>query len=141
MDYISLNVLQKLKASGFSYPEYEHFLNNGMLFYYQGDEYLIGGYSKGNFSEQDIEVAKNGVWIPEASQLLSWLAHTDFCTTITNDGEGCYKVQATDLVNGSIYYGRDLTFANALAVVIKKICRSKQREYIPEPTFRLQISD
>lgn len=141
MDYITLNTLQKLKDAGFSYLEYEHFLNNGMMFYYQGDEYLIGGYSNEDFSEQDVEVAQNGVWLPEASQLLSWLVHTGFRTIITNDGQGYYEVQATDLINGLIYYGKDLTFANALAVTIKRICKSKQREYIPESTLRLQIVD
>ena len=141
MDYITLNTLQSLKDVGFSYPEYEHFLNNGMLFYYQGDEYFIGGYSNGNFSKQDMEIARNGVWLPEASQLLAWLVHTGFRVTITNEENGYYNIQAIDLINGSEYKGKDLTFANTLAVVIKKICKSQKREYIPEVTFRLQIID
>ena len=46
MDYITIDTLRKMKAVGFTYPEYEHFLNYGMLFYYNDDEYFIGGFSK-----------------------------------------------------------------------------------------------
>ena len=141
MDYITLTTLQKLKEAGFSYPEYEHFLNSGMLYHYQGDEYLIGGFAGGQFTRQDVEAARYGIWLPEASQLLSWLTHTGFRVTITNEPEPFYQVQATDTVTGSVYDGKDLTLANALAVTIRKICKSAQRPYIPAPSLRLPIVD
>ena len=39
MDYITIDTLRKLQAVGFTYPEYEHFLNIGMMFFYNDDEY------------------------------------------------------------------------------------------------------
>lgn len=70
MDYISIDTLRKMKAAGFSYPYYEHFLNYGMLYNYHDNEYFIGGYSDSNFSNLDKEVAQQGEWLPEAAQLL-----------------------------------------------------------------------
>jgi hypothetical protein len=58
-----------------------------------------------------------------------------------NEPEPFYQVQATDTVTGSVYDGKDLTLANALAVTIRKICKSAQRPYIPAPTLRLPIAD
>lgn len=99
MDYITIDTLRKLQAVGFTYPEYEHFLNIGMMFFYNDDEYLIGGYCKGDLSEKDIEVAQRGDWLPEASQLLEWLKNTHFNVTITLNDEPYYSVQATDTIN------------------------------------------
>ena len=39
MDNITIDTLRKMKAVGFTYPDYEHLLNYGMLFYYNNDEY------------------------------------------------------------------------------------------------------
>ncbi len=139
MDYITIDTLRKLQAVGFTYPEYEHFLNVGMLFFYNDDEYLIGGFCNDNFSEKDIEVAQQGVWLPESSQLLEWLKNTHFNVKITLNEEAYYSVQATDTINQSLYSGSGYPLANALAKVIIKICKSKQRAYIPEPTLRLHI--
>lgn len=139
MDYITINILRELQAVGFSYPEYEHFLNIGMLFFYHDDEYLIGGFSEGDFSEQDKEVAQKGEWLPEASQLLAWLRNTGFKVTVSMNEANYYSVQAIDSINALIYSGGDYTLANALAKVIIRICKSKQRKYSPQTTFRLQI--
>ncbi len=136
MDYITINTLKKLQAVGFSYPDYEHFLNQGMLFYYQDDEYRIGGFSKDDFTEQDKIVAEQGEWLPEASQLLAWLKNTDFRVTISMDETSCYSVQATDIINNAFYNAGDYTLANALAKVIMKICKSHLRRYVPKRSIR-----
>lgn len=139
MDYITINTLQKLRAVGFSYPEYEHFLNYGMLYYYHDDEYLIGGFSEGDFTERDKEVAQQGEWLPEDTQLLEWLKYTDFKVTVSVDEENYYSIQAIDSINNAVYTGGDYTLANALAKVIIKVCKSKRREYTPKTTFRLRV--
>lgn len=136
MDYITIYTLQKMRAAGFSYPEYEHFLNHGMLFYYQDDEYRIGGFSKADFTEQDKLVAEQGEWLPEASQLLAWLKNTDFHVAISLDESNHYAVQATDRINNAVYAGGDYTLANALAKVIMKICKSHLRQYTPQSSIR-----
>ena len=139
MDYITIDTLRKMKAVGFSYPDYEHFLNFGMLYYYNEDEYFIGGYSAGEFTDKDREVAEHGEWLPEASQLLSWLTDTDFTVNISVDDEMYFAIQATDMVDGTAYNGGGLTLANALAKTITKICKSKHRPYIPKSRLTLEI--
>lgn len=140
MDYITIDTLRKLQEVGFSYPEYEHFLNIGMLFFIDGDEYLIGGCGD-VFTERDEEVAKHGEWLPDATQLLSWLKNTGFVVAFAVDEEGYYSAQAKDMKNETLYIGGDYTLANALAKVIYKICKSKRREYVPQATLRLEITE
>ena len=139
MDYITIDTLRQMCAVGFSYPDYEHFLNYGMLYHYNGDEYFIGGFSGDDFRDQDREVAAKGQWLPEASQLLSWLTATDFSVTISVDEKMYFSIQATDTINGTQYTGGGLTLANALAKTITKICKSHRRPYIPRSTHRLEI--
>lgn len=136
MDFLTIHTLRKMRVAGFSYPEYEHFLNQGNLFYYQDDEYLIGGFSKDDFTEQDKIVAEHGEWLPEASQLLAWLKSTDFHVAISMDETSYYAVQATDTINHAVYVGGDYTLANALANVILKICKSHLRAYTPKSSIR-----
>lgn len=136
MDYITIYTLRKMRAAGFSYPDYEHFLNQGMLFFYQDDEYWIGGYGKDDFTKQDKIVAEQGEWLPEASQLLAWLKNTAFHVSISLDESNYYAVQATDTINNAVYAGGDYTLANALANVITKICKSRLRAYTPKSSIR-----
>lgn len=139
MDYITIDTLRKMKAVGFTYPEYEYFLNCGMLYHYNGDEYYIGGYSAGDFSDLDKEVAQKGEWLPEATQLLEWLTSTGFKISIAIDDGQCFSIQATDMVDGTAYNGSGHTLANALAKTITKICKSNQRSYMPKQKVRLEI--
>ena len=60
MGYITYETMQQLKAVGFNFPTYEHFLNLGMIYYYQGDEYIIGGNLTTKFTEKDKIVAQAG---------------------------------------------------------------------------------
>ena len=139
MDYITIDTLRKMKAAGFSYPEYEHFLNYGMLYYYHDDEYFIGGFSVGDFSSLDKEVARQGEWLPEATQLLEWLTNTDFKVNITIEDRQYFSIQAIDMIDGTLYNGGGLTLANALAKTITKICKTNRRNFIPKPKLRLEL--
>lgn len=138
MDYITVHTLRKLKKAGFSYPEYEHSLQTGMVYYYQDDEYTIGGGTFASFSEFDKAAARDGEWLPDSEQLLSWLKYTDFKVDISVEGN-YFAVQATDLINGSVFTRDGFTLANALAFLIRKICKSKQREYVPRSPLILQV--
>ena len=138
MDYITVHTLRKLKKAGFSYPDYEHFLNKGMVYYYQDNEYFIGGRTFDSFTEFDKAAARDGEWLPEACQLLSWLRNTDFKVDISVEGN-YFAVQATDLIIGSVFLSEGYSLADTLAFLIRKICKSKQREYVPQSVLRLQI--
>lgn len=131
MDYITFDTIQKLQSVGFTYPEYEHCLNHGMLFYYNGDEYTIGGFTMDSFSALDEEVAKHGQWLPYSSHLFKWLEYTDFTVSVLTDSDGYFSVQATDLINNEVYSCGGITLANALAKLIYKILKSKKRTYLP----------
>ena len=141
MDYITIDTLRKMKAVGFTYPEYEHFLNYGMLFYYNDEEYFIGGFSNNTFSDLDKEVAQQGEWLPEAAQLLEWLTNTDFKVTISIDEGQYFSIQAIDITDGTLFNGGELTLANALAKTITKICKANRRSYVPRAKLRLEIFD
>lgn len=141
MDYITIDTLRKMKAVGFTYPEYEHFLNYGMLFYYNDEEYFIGGFSNNTFSDLDKEVAQQGEWLPEAAQLLEWLTNTDFKVTISIDEGQYFSIQAIDITDGTLFNGGGLTLANALAKTITKICKANRRSYVPRAKLRLEIFD
>lgn len=139
MDNITIDTLRKMRAAGFSYPEYEHFLNYGMLFYYHNDEYVIGGFSNGAFSDIDKEVAQKGEWLPDAAQLLEWLTDTDFKVNISIDDGQYFTIKATDMIDGALYNGGGITLADALAKTITKICKSNRRSYVPRARLRLEI--
>ena len=141
MDYITIDTLRKMKEVGFTYPEYEHFLNYGMLFYYNDEEYFIGGFSNNTFSDLDKEVAQQGEWLPEAAQLLEWLTNTDFKVTISIDEGQYFSIQAIDITDGTLFNGGGLTLANALAKTITKICKANRRSYVPRAKLRLEIFD
>lgn len=111
-----------------------------MLYFYHDDEYVIGGNSLADFSEQDRLVSQQGCWLPDDSQLLKWLQETDFDVSIQWDSEERYfHVWATDCQNGVKYKAGGIDIANALAKLIYKICKSAQRPYVPHESLRLEI--
>lgn len=94
MEHITLDTLKKLISVGFSFGDYEHHLNKGMLYYYDNDEYLIGGYSNKDFTDEEKRISENGTWIPDADSLLKWLQSCGFCYRI--EWDGYYNVSAID---------------------------------------------
>ena len=110
-------------------------------FYYNDEEYFIGGFSNNTFSDLDKEVAQQGEWLPEAAQLLEWLTNTDFKVTISIDEGQYFSIQAIDITDGTLFNGGGLTLANALAKTITKICKANRRSYVPRAKLRLEIFD
>lgn len=140
MENITYETMQKLKSVGFTYPDYEHFLNSGMMYDVQGEQYLISGNSVDGFSEQDRLAAQERCWLPDGEQLLKWLQNNGFAVTIQWDAaERYFHVMAKDGLSGTEYSRGGPTFADALALLIYKICKSARRPYIPEPTLRLEV--
>lgn len=142
MDNITESMMLKLKSVGFCYPDYEHRLNMGMVYSYQGIEYCIGGWENGEFTEADRLVAKEGLWLPDGAQLLAWLRSNAFSVAIHLDAaEQYWHVCATDSVTGAEFTGGGIPLAYALHKVIYKICKSNQREYNPVSTLQLAIQN
>lgn len=78
MTYITLEIKKKLDSVGFSFQDYERFLNVGMVYSYQEDEYIVGGFCNAEFSQTDKEVTSNGEWLPDSHQLFRWLQQCGF---------------------------------------------------------------
>ena len=130
MENLTFETMKALKSAGFTYPEYEHFLNYGMVYYYLGKEYTIGGCWDADFSKQDELIAREGCWLPDESQLCTWLVACDFSYQIQWDNKQRYfHVEIIDEVTGAQYHGGGITLVNALAKGILKICKSGLRCY------------
>ena len=129
-----------MRAAGFSYPEFENILNNGMMYYYLGDEYIIGGFSQEGFSECDKLVQQNGCWLPDEAHLLNWLNANGFSYSLqwSNDQKR-YRIEVNDSICNASYTAGGIDVINTLAKVIIKICKSKLRSYIPVSNLRVEI--
>ena len=140
MDHITEPMMRQLISVGFSYPDYEHHLNHGMLYYYQDSYYCIGGWENGHFTDTDILAAQDGLWIPDGFQLLEWLKGNAFTVSIQLDSEEQYfHISASDTHNDHTYTGGGPLLSHALHKAIYKICKSNRREYCPDKKLRLPI--
>ena len=130
--------MRQLQSVGFSYPDYEHHLNFGTVYGWRGSAYRIGGWEDGELSETDRQAAAEGLWLPDSSQLLSWLKGCGFTVSMQLDADGYCHVTATDAGNGNQYSGGGPVLSHALHKTIYKICKSGIR-YSPQPPLRLEI--
>lgn len=141
MNCITYHMMQQLRAVGFSFPDYEHCLNLGMVFYYNNDEYYIGGFGNSEYSKLAIVAAREGCWLPSEDQLLEWLYLVGFDVDIhlTSDLMR-FRVTAKDQVNQMQYFAQGGSLAYALHKLIYKICKAKKRQYIPRSLNRIELS-
>lgn len=131
---------EELKKIGFQFPDYEHFCEAGMTYWYNKKEYVIGGFWDQKQTAFDHEVAENGVWLPDSEQLMEWLQRNDFDVIIHwNDALQYFDVHATDMQTSTRYDAGGGDICNSLGKLIKKICKSNERDYIPRPVERLEI--
>lgn len=132
MTYISLMTKRKLDSVGFSFPDYEEFLNLGMVYAYQDDEYFIGGFCRNDFTETDRRVSENGEWLPDCDQLLRWLQQCSFDVSIQwNNEESRYNISATQVEYGK-FEVETMDLAEGLGKIIYKICKKTQGKCRPE---------
>ena len=140
MDYLSYEQMQKLKSVGFTYPEYEHLLNLGMVYYYHGREYFIGGYDCSGYTETDRIIAQEGCWLPSGEQLLRWLAQIEFSVNILWDTDRqCFNINAIDSHTKSCYCANGKVLTYTLANLVYKICKANLRPYSPNVLVKLRI--
>ena len=138
MDNITEYMIRQLQSVGFSYPDYEHHLNFGMVYAWNSGTYRIGGCEDGTFSKTDRQAAAEGLWLPDSDQLLSWLKGCGFTVSMQLDADGYCHVTATDSGSGNQYSGSGPVLSHALHKAIYKICKSGG-PYRPEPILRLEI--
>ena len=136
---ITVDRMRKMKKAGFSDPQRDKRCAVGTAYYYQGREYIIGCSSNGKLTDFDREVAENGEWLPDQFDLFEWLYYTDFRVTVIFGEEHIFYVKATDLVNGKEYSAGSLSLDDTLACVIRKICKSGERDYTPRPALIIEV--
>lgn len=141
MTYITLDTKKRLEAAGFSFPDYEEFLNLGMVYSYQEDEYVIGGFCNSEYSQKDEEVYQHGDWLPDSNQLLQWLQQCGFDISVRWNAQECsFYISATKQEYGE-FEARGIDLADGLASVIYKICKATQGKCVPKRMFRLEIQN
>lgn len=140
LGHVPIEMVIKMKSVGFSFVENEHFLNLGVVFYYQGKEHYIGGTALDEFTEKEKEIAAAGIWLPSDEDLLDWLNLVSFDVFIErNHDTKIFQVKAVDKQTGYLYRAGHSDLAYALAKIVYSICKEKCRPYIPEEQLRLKI--
>lgn len=139
MTYISLETKKKMERVGFSFADYEEFLNLGMIYSYQNDEYVIGGFCNNSFTEMDKIVSQNGEWLPDSFQLLQWLQQCRFDVSILwKHEESIFCISATH-TDGDIYETKSVDLAEGMGNIIYKICKKTQGKCSPDKLLRAKI--
>jgi hypothetical protein len=121
-------MIDNLRKYGFSFPEIERELcNPGNVFFFEGEEYIIGGKCDGTpSSEQDERVAGEGKWLPTTDQLLLWLQwKVDNDITIKYDSAEMYFYSEIQDPDGNTYTGSGPDLLCSLYKLILKILKNK----------------
>ncbi len=146
MSYLTLEMVQKLKSVGFSFHDVfkncsnsepvpfdkEHYCGQGMVYCFEGYDYVIGGKCEDSlmcFSEQDQKVAREGVWLPQEHDLIAWLQWKTDCDVSIDfvNAEGYFYGKAT-AKDGTVFTGSGPDLLCCLYKLTYKICRHLQKK-------------
>ncbi|MGI6248970.1 MAG: hypothetical protein ACOYJX_06165 [Acutalibacteraceae bacterium] len=125
---ITISVAEELYKLGFTYRHYQKNFHKGMVFYYNEIEWVLGGDLEEDITEFDKEIIEKGTWLPSEIHLIEWLQDNGFAIAIINI-DGFWELQCKDLETCTKYYTKVPTLDFALAVVIKKILKKKERPF------------
>ena len=125
---ISIMVAQELYDLGFSYRHYKEHISKGMVYYYDNNEWVIGGNANEPITDFQEKIVKNGIWLPSENHLIEWLLDNDFTFSIVNN-DGFFEVNCLDSITGTKYSAKLPTLEFAIAAIIKKILKKHEREF------------
>lgn len=125
---ISFETADELYALGFSYRHYHDHPQKGMVYYYDGSEWVIGGDSEAPLTEFEKNIVENGVWLPSEIQLIEWLLDNDFIFSIVNT-DGFFDVVCKDTVTQIQYKSKMPTLDYTISAIIRKILKKKERKF------------
>lgn len=128
MSYLTVEMIDELRKYGFSFPEIERELcNQGNVFFFEGEEYVIGGKCNGTpLSEQDKRASLEGKWLPTTDQLVLWLQwKINKDVTIKYDSEKMYFYSEIADADGSVQIGSGPDLLCSLYKLILKILKNK----------------
>ncbi len=121
---ITIFEAQELYALGFSYRHYQNNFHKGMVYCYEGAEWVIGGNVNEDISNTDLKIINEGLWLPSEMHLVEWLIDNDFVFSIVNI-DNFFEFRCKDSITGTEYHTKVPTLELALATVIKKILKKK----------------
>lgn len=125
---ITIFTAQELYSLGFTYHHYQNHIHKGMVFYYNDSEWILGGNVDEDLSKFDMELTQKGTWLPSEWHLLEWLQENDFVFAIINQ-DGFFEIQCKDSITNTVYTTKVPTLDFALATIIKKILKKKERQF------------
>ena len=125
---ININQAEELYKLGFTFKHYQENIHKGMVFYYNNNELIIGGNSQEDLSDSDLEVVRNGIWLPSSWHLFEWLRNNDFAFYIKYEGD-LIELFCKDSMTGREYLTNTLTLDYTLSCTIRKILKKKEREF------------
>ncbi|MDD6395516.1 MAG: hypothetical protein PUB37_04950 [Firmicutes bacterium] len=132
---ITFETANELYALGFSYRHYQKHCQKGMVYYYNGSEWVIGGNVDEPLTDTQREIIDNGTWLPSEANLIEWLQDNDFVFVVVNT-DGFFKVECKDTVTNTQYNSKMPTLEFAMAAIIKKILKKHEREFdTKEPIY------
>ena len=123
---------------GFTYRFYQDNPHVGMVFYYNDEERILIGDGRigGELTEEDLEVVKNGVWLPSSKHLMFWLMENEFSFEIVHGSTfhmGINNMGATihckDAITGTEFSPTVSPLADAFACLIIKILKKAERPF------------
>ena len=117
-DYFSRNVQLIFQQS----------LSKGMVYYYDNNEWVIGGNANEPITDFQEKIVKNGIWLPSENHLIEWLLDNDFTFSIVNN-DGFFEINCLDSITGTKYSAKVPTLEFAIAAIIKKILKKHEREF------------
>ena len=121
-------VAKQLYELGFTYQYYENNIETGMVFSDGETEYIIGGDPAKSISNTDMEKIKDFIWLPSVGHLIEWLKENDFIFTISCENV-FFDIRCQDIITQREYHTKVPTLDYALAVIIKKILKKKERDF------------
>lgn len=120
---------KKLYAKGFTFRHFQEHPCKGMVYEYNGTEWIIGGKKEEEITKQDKKIIEEGTWLPSVSQMMQWLQNNHFTFAFVSRGNGTLiEVRCTDSVTGTMYHS-DASIEIALAATIRKILSKKERQF------------
>lgn len=118
--------MEKLRKVGFNFGEDEHLCWTGCVYYWNGENYIIGGYDESRYNgytETDRKAAKDGSRLATVSDLLWYIEDNGYSFEIKRSTEDRYYYANFVGDNGHIFSASGPEFDIFLYKAVFKIAR------------------
>ena len=125
---LTIDMMSNLKKHGFTFEQFEHDCNPGMVYYYDNCEYILGGRCDGTpCSDEDQMAAQKGQWLPDESHLMLWLQwKLDYDVTVEYVADKRYFYGTAKNTDVEEFKGSGPDLLCCLYKLILKICKHNQ---------------